>query len=67
VQEEPKINTSFDSSHGLVLVACGGFHTAVLCNGGELYTFGDGSAYQLGHGDDEDQEEPVLLTAPEGR
>jgi alpha-tubulin suppressor-like RCC1 family protein len=66
VQEEPKINTSFDSSHGVTQVACGGFHTAVLCNGGELYTFGDGREYQLGHGDNEDQEEPTLLAPPEG-
>ena len=48
-QETPKLNSFFDAA-GVVSIACGGFHTAVLTNAGECYTFGDGSQYQLGHG-----------------
>ena len=47
-------------------MACGGFHTAVLSNAGELFTFGSSEEYQLGHGDDEDQEEPVMVTPDSG-
>ena len=31
--------------------ACGGAHTAVCSESGEVYTFGKGECRQLGHGD----------------
>ena len=39
-------------------VACGAHHTAVVTDGGCLLTFGDGSAGQLGLGDQESRETP---------
>jgi E3 ubiquitin-protein ligase HERC2 len=33
------------------MLACGGFHTAVVTAKGELYTFGRGDSGQLGHGE----------------
>lgn len=45
----------------VVHVACGGEHTAVICASGDVYTFGDGSKGQLGHGGYNDEFKPRLL------
>ena len=48
----------------VVFVAAGGSHTVAVTAGGRLYTWGNGSYGQLGHGDDEHQCAPKQV-APE--
>ena len=45
----------------VMMVACGLMHTAVLTEGGRVYTFGLGKAGQLGHGNMQDQSKPKLV------
>ena len=49
--------------HGkrVLSVACGGSHTAAVLDDGTLFTFGDGSYGQLGHGDKEQQPLPKCV------
>lgn len=47
-------------------IACGGFHTAVVTDDGNLYTFGGGEHGQLGHGDKFNRVVPTLVQALEG-
>ena len=47
----------------VLMVACGFAHTAVATEGGGVYTFGKGEYGQLGHGDDENHLEPMLVPA----
>ncbi|MBE36334.1 MAG: hypothetical protein CMI16_12400 [Opitutaceae bacterium] len=47
----------------VLMVACGERHTAVLTEGGVVYTFGEGDYGQLGHGDEEDQLAPRRVSA----
>mmetsp|Transcript_9110 Transcript_9110/g.23056 ORF Transcript_9110/g.23056 Transcript_9110/m.23056 type:complete len:650 (+) Transcript_9110:250-2199(+) len=47
-------------------VSCGGFHTAVVCEDGKLYTFGGGEHGQLGHNDRVNKVRPTLVEALEG-
>jgi alpha-tubulin suppressor-like RCC1 family protein len=35
-------------------IGCGRWHTLIVVEGGDLYTFGSGSSGQLGHGDVEE-------------
>lgn len=41
-----------------VKVACGCYHTLLICEDGHLYTFGRGNHGQLGHGNIDDQAMP---------
>lgn len=45
----------------IALVACGGSHTACVTNVGALWSWGAGEWGQLGHGDIERREVPVLV------
>jgi alpha-tubulin suppressor-like RCC1 family protein len=47
----------------VLMVACGDGHTAVVTEGGGVYTFGKGSYGQLGHGDEENQLAPRRVPA----
>ena len=50
-----------------VTAVCAGYGCSyVITNTGELYTFGYGSSGQLGHGDDEDQHLPKVVSALRG-
>ena len=51
--------------HGgaVLMAACGRAHTAVLTEGGGVYTFGRGESGQLGHGDEENQLAPRRVPA----
>ena len=44
-------------------VAAGGFHTIALSAGGRLYSWGDGSWGQLGHGDEDERLVPTPVPA----
>ena len=50
----------------VLMVACGVAHTVVATEGGSVYTFGDGSVNQLGHGDDQNQMLPRQVQALHG-
>lgn len=60
MQEDPKINLFFGGLSAMQ-ISCGAFHTAVLTDCGDIYTCGDGSVGQLGHGNKDDQDTPVLV------
>jgi len=55
---------SVETGHDLAFaeVACGGQHTIALTSVGQVYTWGDDSAGQLGHGSYVMQRIPTLLT-----
>nr|CAB3486248.1 unnamed protein product [Digitaria exilis] len=48
---------------GVVEVACGSYHVAVLTNAGEVYTWGKGANGRLGHGDVADRKVPTVVEA----
>ena len=48
---------------GVMMVACGKWHTAALTEGGGVYTFGSAQVGQLGHGDEEGQLAPRRVPA----
>ena len=48
-------------------VSCGRFHTAVCTEDGKVYIFGDGQCGQLGHGNKESKNYPVLVKALKGK
>ena len=50
----------------VIQVACGDYHTAALIETGEVYTWGKGAEGRLGHGDEDDQFQPRLVTALTG-
>ena len=50
-----------------VAVAAGSEHTAVVGEGGEVFTFGDGEYAPLGHGDEENALAPRLVAGLAGR
>ena len=45
----------------MVQIACGGLHTAVLSDSGQVFTFGLGKDGRLGHGNERDQLAPKLV------
>ena len=47
----------------VLMAACGVHHTAVLTEGGGVYTFGRGALGRLGHGDEVDQLAPSRVPA----
>ena len=47
----------------VLMVACGGSHTAVATKGGGVFTFGRGEYGRLGHGDEENQLSPRRVPA----
>ncbi|XP_072035607.1 X-linked retinitis pigmentosa GTPase regulator-like [Amphiura filiformis] len=47
--------------NGVVLVGCGRLHTVVCTKAGELYAFGAGGEGQLGAGDTQGAESPVMI------
>jgi hypothetical protein len=49
--------------HHIVVVACGGLHTAALTAAGEVLTWGLGKNGRLGHGNEYDQLAPKLVEA----
>ena len=51
------------AGEAVLMVACGPEHTAVVTEGGGVYTFGDGQYGQLGHGNREDQLAPRRVPA----
>ncbi|XP_031563851.1 ultraviolet-B receptor UVR8-like isoform X2 [Actinia tenebrosa] len=48
-------------------VACGDYHTALVTDGGELFTWGRGQGGRLGHGDDKNRPLPSAVEAMEGK
>jgi RCC1 and BTB domain-containing protein len=50
----------------IVLVSCGGFHTAAVADAGEAFSWGGGEHGQLGHGDKLNKLEPCRVLALEG-
>lgn len=44
-------------------MACGPFHMAAVSTGGRLFTWGDGFAGKLGHGDVQSVAQPKLVEA----
>ncbi|XP_052152085.1 PH, RCC1 and FYVE domains-containing protein 1-like [Oryza glaberrima] len=48
---------------GVVEVACGAYHVAVLTQSGEVYTWGKGANGRLGHGDIADRKTPTFVEA----
>ena len=55
------------SDERVVLVACGGAHSAAVCDDGTLYTWGKNHNGQLGHGSVEAELEPRKVAALGGR
>lgn len=51
------------SGIGIVDIACGSAHSAVITSSGHVMTFGKGRYGRLGHGDSEDQLRPKLVEA----
>ena len=47
----------------VLMVACGTKHTAVVTEGGGVYTFGNGQYGQLGHGDTQNELVPRRVSA----
>lgn len=55
------------ATEAVAQVACGGSHTAVVTEGGRLYTFGKGNSLCLGHAKKSYTPHPRLVDALEGR
>jgi alpha-tubulin suppressor-like RCC1 family protein len=47
-------------------IACGGYHTVLLKNNGDVYSFGNNRDGQLGLGHNKNQNVPRLLMKDEG-
>lgn len=54
-------STQDDVPERVVYVAAGGHHTAAVTAGGQLYTWGENGAGQLGHGDLDDRLVPTVV------
>jgi len=52
---------------GVIHISTGGFHSAALTSEGVLYTWGGGDKGQLGHGDENSQNIPVVVEALRGK
>jgi hypothetical protein len=59
-QATPKLVEGLDGK-ACTFVSAGGFHTAAIVDGGNLYTWGGGYFGQLGHGDETDRKAPKLV------
>eukprot|EP01133_Synstelium_polycarpum_P012792 gene12792-15011_t len=71
VQVPEKIKSlSCGATHALLLsvaqVACGGSHSLALTTDGQVYSWGDGEAGKLGHGDEKSSNIPKLVEALDG-
>lgn len=51
----------------IIDVSTGGFHSCALTNQGQMYTWGGGDKGQLGHGDENNQNLPVVIEALRGK
>ncbi|XP_072935158.1 probable E3 ubiquitin-protein ligase HERC2 [Epargyreus clarus] len=60
--DRPKLISAL-SGLEVVVIACGGAHSACLTARGRIYTWGKGRYGRLGHGDSEDQLVPKLVEA----
>ena len=58
--DTPK-KVDFFKNNRVVKVSCGGYHTIVLCENGNLYGFGKGEYGQCGYGDSQDTPTPKLV------
>ena len=52
---------------GVIEISTGGFHSTALTSEGTLYTWGGGDKGQLGHGDENSQNVPVIVEALRGK
>jgi RCC1 and BTB domain-containing protein len=59
-QATPKLVEAMQGK-AVTFIAAGGFHTACIVDGGNLYTWGGGYFGQLGHGDETDRKSPKLV------
>eukprot|EP00961_Rhodomonas_salina_P255249 3449690-Rhodomonas_salina.1 len=59
-QAVPKLVEALQGK-SVTFVACGGFHTAVIIEGGNVMTWGGGYFGQLGHGDETDRRSPKMV------
>ncbi|CAD5116540.1 DgyrCDS5419 [Dimorphilus gyrociliatus] len=59
----PKL-VKFPSNAKIVQIACGGFHTAIVTDIGEVFVFGDNSEGQLGIGNQQVTVPTILPTLP---
>jgi alpha-tubulin suppressor-like RCC1 family protein len=59
-QASPKLVDTLNGKP-VASVAAGGFHTAAIVEGGNLYTWGGGYFGQLGHGDETDRKTPKVV------
>jgi len=61
--ENPKKIEFFQkrTNRNVVKIACGGYHTMILCDNNELFGFGKGTYGQLGYGGSEDSIKPVQV------
>jgi RCC1 and BTB domain-containing protein len=59
-QASPKFVEALQGK-AVTFVAAGGFHTACIMDGGNLFTWGGGYFGQLGHGDEADRKTPKLV------
>ena len=45
-------------------VACGGFHAIVYTREGKIFSFGNGTYWQLGHGNKKSRMNPTMVESP---
>jgi RCC1 and BTB domain-containing protein len=63
---EPIMITALQGA-GVVEISTGGFHSTAITSDGHLYTWGGGDKGQLGHGDENSQNVPVIVEALRGK
>ncbi|KAI8100442.1 hypothetical protein M9435_006926 [Picochlorum sp. BPE23] len=55
------LNSGVFSRIKIASVACGPYHCGGICSQGKLYTWGEGMAGKLGHGDVQSRSQPTLV------
>ncbi|XP_076914924.1 PH, RCC1 and FYVE domains-containing protein 1-like [Bidens hawaiensis] len=60
-----RVNGPLEGIH-VSFISCGPFHTAVVTSAGQLFTFGDGTFGDLGHGDRESVSKPREVESLKG-